>query len=126
MKDVGLFTGDAGSIISGIENLAQRMCIILNTKVTDPLRELEGCSLLDYIGKSQADTAYISMILSSVISEVIELMTPGNSELPDDEALNTAYVSNVSLNVDTVNFDLVVVSRSGDQHTLPISLGGSL
>ena len=115
-----------GGQISGISALAQRVSIVLQTKASELLRENEGTSLRDLIGTSQADISYVSAMLSSVVTEVIDVLRDGNDELPDDEALNTAYISNISINGDSVSFTLTVVSRSGDTYGMPSSIGDTI
>ena len=129
MIDINLIdtrSNKLGDQISGLEALSQRVFIILHTKASEPLRSDEGTSLVDLIGTSQVDITYVGMILSSMVSEIVSIMSPGNSELPDDEALDTVYISEVAVNGDHVSFTLNVVSKSGALYTMPSTIGDTI
>jgi hypothetical protein len=130
MIDIDLFSankgevvaGTTGNTISGVEVLSQRVLVVLNTKASEPLRSQEGCSLVDMLGNSHTDSTYVYMILSSVVSEIMESMTYG--EQSEDNELSNISVSNVSINGDTVKFELTVVSKSGQTYTTDATIGG--
>ena len=130
MKDLDLFINNnkvspyiTGNTIEGLEVLAQRVIVVLNTRLSEPLRDQEGCSFMSLFGSSQADNTYVYLMISSVISELLSVMTDNN---PDDFSLHSIDASDIGVNGDTVTLTLTVTSKSGSTYSTETTIGGSL
>ena len=128
MRDIDLFINNnkvvpsiTGNTIDGIEVLAQRVTVVLQTRVSDVLREQEGCSFMAMFGASQADATYVYLMLSSVASEVVSVMSSDND---DEYGLHSIDVSNITVEGDVVTFDLNVTSKAGNTYTTKTTIGG--
>lgn len=130
MKDLDLFINNnkvspyiTGNTIEGLEVLAQRVIVVLNTRLSEPLRDQEGCSFMSLFGSSQADNTYVYLMISSVISELLSVMADDN---PDDFSLHSIDASDIGVNGDTVTLTLTVTSKSGSTYSTETTIGGSL
>lgn len=132
MRDLDLFISNnkviphvSGNTIDGLELLAQRVIVVLNTRISEPLRDAEGCSFMSLFGSSQADISYIYLMLSSVIPEILNAMDDPEDEY-GDYSVHSIDISGVTVDNDTITFNLTVTSKSGSTYTTEASLGGSL
>lgn len=130
MRDLDLFTNTdkvspfiSGGAIDGLEVLAQRVIVILQTRMNEPLRESEGCSFMSLFGSSQVDSTYVYLMLSSVISELVAVMS-NDTDVSDEYRLHSIDVSDIEVNGDTITFGLTVISKSGSTYTTTTTIGG--
>lgn len=109
--------------VSGIKLLAQKVSIILLTKMSEVLRSGEGSTFIGSIGTASNTPEYVSLLLFGALDDVQRIMGQDKTS-PDNERLGSLSTEAVSVSGDAVSFTLRVVSVSGESTEITSAIGG--
>lgn len=121
--DNKVYFSPSGNKLSGVEALAQRVLIVLLTRVSDVLREHEGTRLPSIGSSMQFGVDYMSLILSSAIFDACSVIRKDTDTTDPREQLNDVRIANISIDNDLVVFTIDVYNNAGDVSTLSASSG---
>lgn len=113
----------SGSKLSGIAALAQRVLVVLLTRVDEDLRNNEGTSIRRDGLYSSSGTDYIALLLGSALFDVVNIIKDDTDSDDPSERLKTACVSSVDASGDGVIFTIDVYNEAGESTSVPASSG---
>lgn len=113
----------SGKRLSGITSLAQRVVIVLMTRVDELLRQNEGTSIRRDGLYSNSGDDYLSLLLGSALFDVVNIIRGDTESTDPSEILKDACVSSVGTSDDGVSFTINVYNEAGESIEVPANTG---